>query len=297
MAYDEEVLKIFEKLKIFQDLYEEIRFIDPLKKKTLLYKDEVLTENNSNCYTKWRKDKLCTNCTSMRAFNENKTFIKMEHNLNKIYMVTSIPFKLSDRNVVIELLKDATVSMGFDSCENSNESDMYKTIDSMNDILLKDPLTNAYNRRYINEVLPVDLIMSSILNQNLWVIITDIDLFKDVNDTYGHLAGDAVLKEFTKILNQCIKDNGDWIARYGGEEFLISMHNSTQEKAITLAEQMRTSIEHNVFHYDDMKINITASFGISSIHKMEKMNIISLIDSADKKLYQAKHNGRNRVEF
>lgn len=297
MPYDEEILKIFEKLKIFQDLYEEIRFIDPLKKKTLLYKENILTEEHSNCFDKWNKDKLCINCTSMRAFNENKTFIKMEHNSNKIYMVTSIPFTLRDRNIVIELLKDATVSMGFDDCQNSNESDMYRTIDSMNNILLRDPLTNAYNRRYINEVLPVNLVMSNILDKNFWIIITDIDLFKDVNDTYGHLAGDAVLKEFNKILDRCIESNSDWIARYGGEEFLISVHNSTKEQVIKLAEHMRKSIEDSVFCYNDNEIKITASFGISSIKDIKSINILSLIDFADKKLYQAKHNGRNRVEF
>ena len=204
---------------------------------------------------------------------------------------------MTDRSVVIELLKDATISMGFDDCGGDSQSDMYKTIDSMNNILLKDPLTNAYNRRYINEVLPVNLIMSNICSKNFWIIITDIDLFKNVNDTYGHLAGDAVLKEFTKILKRCIEDSSDWIARYGGEEFLISIHNSTEEKVRDLAELMRRSIEDNIFSYNNIDIKITSSFGIASIWDIKNMNILSLIDCADKKLYQAKHNGRNRVEF
>lgn len=297
MVYDKEIHKIFDNLKIFENMYEKIRFVDPLRKKVLIYKEGELNEFDSNCYDTWNKNKLCVNCISMRSFNENKTFVKMEHDKNEIYMVTSVPIKLADRNIVIELFKDATFSMGSSDPEVAIQLNMYSTIDNMNAILLKDSLINIYNRRYINEVLPVEITISTTVNKSFWIILVDIDLFKEVNDTYGHLAGDIVLKEFANILKVCMKDQNGWIARYGGEEFLISINYANQEEIIELTEIMRKSVENHIFYYRDIPIKITASFGICSIDEVENCNMFNFIDCADKKLYFAKANGRNRVEI
>ena len=296
--YDKEVLEIFDRLKIFKALYEVIRFVDPVKKKVLTYDKGILNTVDSNCFDNWNKNMLCKNCTSMRAYNENKTFMKMEHNKGDVYMVTSIPLKLADRNLVIELLKDASLSMGFNDCDIDSQSDIYKTIDSMNEILLKDSLTGAYNRRYIDEILPVDIAMSSVLDKNYAVIMADLDFFKTVNDTYGHLAGDVVLKKFTELLGQHIISENNWIARYGGEEFLIGVHDCTKEEVVDLAKQIRLAVEDKVFFYEDNKIKITASFGVATTRDVkDSSKCDTLIDYADKKLYEAKNNGRNRVEF
>lgn len=297
MQYDKEIIKIFDKLKIFTELYEKIRFVDPVKKKVLSYEDGTLSEIESNCYDNWAQDKLCLNCTSMRAYNENKTCMKMEHNLNEIYMVTSIPIKLSDRNIVIELIRNATMTMGFEVPSENMDSDMYKTIDNMNSILLKDNLTNIFNRRYINELLPVNIAISNTIDQNFSIIIADIDFFKDVNDTYGHLTGDVVLTQFASILSGCLHDGNNWIARYGGEEFMIGIHDFTKEELINLAEHMRKSVEDNVFYHGDVEIEITSSFGIACIQDIDSPNVSKLIDRADKNLYKAKKNGRNRIEY
>lgn len=297
MVYDEEIYEILDNLKIFQNMYEKIRFVDPLRKKVLVYKDDKLSEFDSNCYDTWNKNKLCVNCISMRSFNENKTFVKMEYNLNEIYMVTSIPVKLADRNIVIELLKDATLSMMPSDSEDALQSNIYSTIDNMNEILLRDSLVNTYNRRYINEVLPVEITISKIVNKSFWIVLADIDLFKKVNDVHGHLAGDIVLKEFAGILKKCMKGEDGWIARYGGEEFLIGINDSNQEKIIEIVEGIRKSVEDHIFYYNDIPIKITASFGICSTDKIKNCNMSKLIDCADKKLYLAKESGRNRIQI
>lgn len=297
VEYDKEVNDILDNLKVFEMMYDKMRFVDPLKKRVLVYEEGNIAEFESSCYDMWNKNKLCKNCISMRAFNENKTFVKMEHDLNKIYMVTAIPVKLSNRNIVIELLKDATISMGSSSTDDALQENMYVSIDSMNDILLKDSLMNIYNRRYINEVLPVEANIAKIINKNLWVMIADIDFFKKINDAYGHLAGDSVLKEFAKILENCLKDSGGWCARYGGEEFLISVVGAIKEEIIELAETIRTSVESHIFYHEETVINVTVSFGICSLDQIERCDMFNLIDCADKKLYLAKQNGRNRIEI
>ena len=296
MEYDKEVNDILDNLKIFEMMYDKMRFVDPLKKRVLIYENGEISEFESSCYDMWNKNKLCKNCISMRAFNEHKTFVKMEHNLDNIYMVTAIPVKLSNRDIVIELLKDATISMGSSSADDALQENMYVSIDSMNELLLKDSLVNIFNRRYINEVLPVEVNIAKIINKNLWVMIADIDFFKKVNDQYGHLAGDAVLKEFANILEISIKDSRGWCARYGGEEFLISIGDITKQEITEIAETIRSSVEAHTFYYEDKAINVTSSFGISSVDEIESCNMFKLIDCADKKLYFAKENGRNRIE-
>ncbi|AFS77106.1 putative signal transduction GGDEF domain-containing protein [Gottschalkia acidurici 9a] len=295
--YDEEIQKIFDKLEIFENLYEQIRFVDPLRKKVLIYKDKKINELNSNCYDIWQKNKICINCISMRAYNEKQTFVKIEYTPKKLYMITAMPVELSNRHIVIELFKDTTNSMLFGDDDSNSKLSMYSLIDSMNILILKDALTDVYNRRYINERLPVDIIGSVISDKNLSIIITDIDFFKTINDKYGHLAGDLILKEFSSILKECLKCEDDWIARYGGEEFLVCLHNSTLEKSVEVAELMRASIQDKKFIYDNNTIKITSSFGVCSVHSIDQPDISSLINCADKNLYIAKNKGRNRVQF
>ena len=295
--YDEEIQKIFDKLEIFENLYEQIRFVDPLRKKVLIYKDKKINELNSSCYDIWQRNKICINCISMRAYNEKQTFVKIEYTPKKLYMITAMPIELSNRYIVIELLKDTTNSMLFGDDDNNSKLSMYSLIDSMNVLILKDALTDVYNRRYINERLPVDIIGSVISDKNLSIIITDIDFFKNINDKYGHLAGDLILKEFSSTLKECLKGENGWIARYGGEEFLICLHNSTLKKGVEVAELMKVTVEDKEFIYDNNTIKVTSSFGVCSIDNIDQPNTSSLINCADKKLYTAKNKGRNRVEF
>ena len=295
MKYSKEIIEIFNNLNISTNLYEIIRFIDPLGKKVLIYEDGNLKEEKFNCYDKWERGKLCLNCTSMRAYNEKKSFTKMEHNSSNIYMVTSIPINLSGRDIVIELLRNASLNIGFGNGDMN--SDMYKTIDSINNELLKDSLPNIYNRKYINELLPAYVVISNTTDQNFSVILADIDFFKKINDKYGHLIGDSILMQFTQVLTECIDKDNNWIARYGGEEFMIGVHGYTKEELIELTECMRASIEETVFSYEDIEIKITASFGIASIEDLKKPSVSKLISCVDKNLYRAKENGRNRIEY
>ncbi len=199
---------------------------------------------------------------------------------------------------MVELLKDTTDSIVFGASKENdeNKSEMYALIDSLNKLALKDPLTGIYNRRYIDEKLPVDLISALLSDQSLSILIADIDFFKKINDTYGHLTGDYTLKSFADILTRCIKRGSDWVARYGGEEFLVCLPGAKLERAVEIAEAMRKAIEENVIIHGEHTIKITASFGVCSIKPTPGFNIESLIECADKKLYVAKNNGRNRVE-
>lgn len=201
--------------------------------------------------------------------------------------------ELNNRKFVIELLKNTTDRM---DTGNENLAEIYKMIDSMNSLVLKDTLTGIYNRRYIFEKLPVDIISASLSEQSLSIIMADIDFFKRVNDTYGHSVGDCTLKSFANSLSGCIRREGDWVSRYGGEEFLICLPSAGLEKAIEIAELMRKTVENNAIFCGEHTVKITASFGVCSIKPTTGASVVNLIELADKKLYIAKNNGRNRVE-
>ena len=121
----------------------------------------------------------------------------------------------------------------------------------------------------------------------------DIDLFKKVNDTYGHDAGDAVLSGFAKVLQSKAR-NVDVVGRFGGEEFLIILSNSELSGAIVFAQKVCKTIEKTKFMYKGERIKVTVSAGVSN--RKQFINQKETLASADEHLYLAKENGRNRVE-
>ena len=163
---------------------------------------------------------------------------------------------------------------------------------------ITDPLTGCYNRGCLNMRLPQEIQRAARYNRPLSIFMYDIDHFKKVNDTYGHQAGDLVLKEFSKRINDSIRDKVDLLARYGGEEFLVTLPETNLDGALHLAERLRRVISEKKYNIGTKKINITASFGVAGFDSDNSSDEISfdiLIKHADKYLYQAKSEGRNRV--
>jgi diguanylate cyclase (GGDEF)-like protein len=204
--------------------------------------------------------------------------------------------EIADREIVVELLKKAPNSISFGSDQKELSADIHSMIDKLNNIALKDSLTGIYSRRYINERLPVDLLNEELSGQSISVIMADLDLFKNVNDNYGHLAGDYTLTNFAKLLHQELKRENDWVARYGGEEFLVCMPGANLQLAKDTAERMRKSLEEKEMEFGDFKFKITASFGVYSVTPGNNLSMDEVIEHADRMLYTAKRNGRNRVE-
>lgn len=164
------------------------------------------------------------------------------------------------------------------------------------EISIRDPLTNIYNRRHIFSRLNEIKAKYERDKMNFSIAILDIDYFKRVNDNFGHLAGDFVLQEFTKILGKNIRPF-DLLGRFGGEEFIIIMLNCQKDTASLRIEDILKIIRNTNFIYRNQRINFTFSAGISDScdKEFENLNLDRLIDSADKKLYLAKKLGRNRI--
>ncbi|MBV1756446.1 MAG: GGDEF domain-containing protein [Dethiosulfatibacter sp.] len=294
----EEFEALIKQLTTFEKMYEQTRVVDPVNKKEIYVKanyEETRTETLEACYDVWGTGETCKNCISMRAYSENETFIKIETSPDRIVMVTAIPVTIGERIVVVELLKNVTKSMILGEIKLIEGLEIKKLLDQANVAVVTDELTQIYNKRYIIERLPVDITISYLENQPLSLLMADIDHFKKINDTYGHLAGDYILKEFAQILERNTRQGKDWVARFGGEEFIVCLTGTDKEFAWNVAERMRKSIEDNVFNYDGEKIKLTSSFGLHTLNNKEMIDYETLIQCTDKKLYEAKKTGRNKV--
>ena len=167
-------------------------------------------------------------------------------------------------------------------------------LSKMNTEIITDSLTGAYNRRYLSERLLSDMNNAKNDKQPLSIILADIDLFKDVNDRFGHLAGDQVLKDFVALTKQYIRKDSDWIARYGGDEFLIVLINANETAAARVAEKIRSACENMPVIHAATAIHFTVSLGSYTLFS-EKLSMEDVIELADKNLYIAKKSGRNSV--
>jgi len=157
-----------------------------------------------------------------------------------------------------------------------------------------DSLTGIYNRKHFFELANVDIERALRLNQSIYTAMLDLDFFKMVNDTYGHAAGDMVLKATAGIIRQTIRSY-DLLCRYGGEEFALLITALDANEAYRLVERIRENMEHNTLLYEDKEIIATCSIGLAKFHKTDTLE--TSIKKADEALYTAKHSGRNCVKI
>jgi diguanylate cyclase (GGDEF)-like protein len=162
------------------------------------------------------------------------------------------------------------------------------------DASLRDPLTGLFNRRALGASASVLFRDSMRAGQPVSVLMLDIDHFKMVNDLHGHPAGDSVLRQFAELLLASARTS-DTAARYGGEEFVVVLPGSPLAPALRLAERIRETTENTIFTHGKLKLNLTVSIGAATAFPGEMASFDALVENADRNLYRAKREGRNRV--
>ncbi len=161
-----------------------------------------------------------------------------------------------------------------------------KNRQAMFDVLTEIPNRLAYEKRVAEEIARWQR-----FGHPLSLVVWDVDLFKQVNDTYGHKAGDKVLRTIAQLLNGRIRET-DFLARYGGEEFVMLLPGTKEEETLRLVNELRLKVEECGFHYHGKKVTITVSCGVSSFRVED--TLAQVFERADKALYRAKENGRNQ---
>lgn len=215
----------------------------------------------------------------------DRLYDKASYQLNqdggKLTLITSLPMTVRGKNLKLEFTDDVTGRFCFDHFMES-----YK---QTRKAMLTDELTGLYNRRFINQTLTET-------KRSFTLMMVDIDRFKSVNDTFGHVAGDRVLCRFAGVLLSRIRKGRDWVARYGGEEFLICLKESKREPVFRAADRIRHAVLKYGFPCGETVTRLTCSIGVCRVNGADKnRSVEELIESVDENLYKAKRAGRNRI--
>jgi len=188
----------------------------------------------------------------------------------------------------IQVGRTTVLRFGFaDSLDESFHENMMSSA-------LRDGLTKLFNKRYLMDRLDSELKFAQRHETSLSLLMLDLDHFKQCNDTFGHLAGDACLGTIAGVLLKAVR-NEDVVARFGGEEFAVILRATAIDPAAHMAERVRKLIENTIIETGGKKLKATVSIGVAGFPSTPAKTIADLIEAADKALYRAKHAGRNRV--
>ena len=218
----------------------------------------------------------------------DRLYDKASYQLNqadgKLTLITSLPMTIRGKNLKLEFIDDVTGRFSF--------SPFMESYQQTQKAMITDELTGLYNRRFINQIL-TEAISTS---ESFSLMMVDIDRFKSVNDTFGHVTGDRVLCRFAGLLLSRIRKGRDWVARYGGEEFLICLKESKREPVFRTADRIRHAVLKYGFPCGETVIRLTCSIGVCQVNGANKnRSVEELIESVDENLYKAKRAGRNRI--
>ena len=173
-------------------------------------------------------------------------------------------------------------------------TDNVKLMKDLENAAYIDSLTGIYNRKHFFELAVVEINRARRQNQTIYTAMLDLDFFKRVNDTHGHMAGDVVLKNTAEIIQQTIRAY-DLVGRYGGEEFVLLFSGLDNNEALKLMERIRENMEYCIINYEGIEIKITCSIGMAKLNEDDTLE--SSIKKADEALYAAKNSGRNKVVY
>ncbi len=174
-----------------------------------------------------------------------------------------------------------------DPIEQSFQEQMYEAS-------LRDGLTQAYNKSFLIDHLQSEMSFAERHDTDLGLVMFDLDHFKEINDTHGHIAGDGILRDLSEMARESIRTE-DIFARYGGEEFAVVVREVGEEGARAMGERLRAVVDSASFSFEGTEIPVTVSVGVSTYGGVDASEPSDLIAAADEALYRAKESGRNRV--
>lgn len=254
-----------------------------------LHASELVAGRSANCDI-WIED----NTISRKHFRIKKTgtvySIQDLNSTNGTFVnnkrIKTAELKAGDK---IQISKDTII--GFDFFDEDRKISEQKRYE----MGVIDPVTNTYNKSFLLQRLSDEFAFSHRQNQPLSLLMIDIDYFKMINDNYGHLAGDKVLRDVCASIKKTIRSD-DVFCRYGGEEFVIIMRNTDCQAAVNLAERIRKKVEGLEIQYEDQSVRVTISCGVSSLKDKNFSDYVGMLSEVDNYLYKAKGAGRNQVQ-
>ena len=213
------------------------------------------------------------------------------------YEITSVPVSIGGQGCTLEMIQPYRRIISAVTGASAQSFDGQEYLSStIGNMLLKDTVTGLYNRRYIDEYLPVAVNAACDRGQPLSVVFADVDEFKQINDHHGHIAGDLVIQHIAELFKRNIRQADSWVARYGGDEFIICLPGVDNAAATRIANRVRLLVMNERFPLESGSISLTCSFGVHTVDQSDfQLSALMLLHRADEKLYQAKRAGRNKV--
>lgn len=265
-----------ETINAMRKLFDIVRLVDPLTCEILkIDEEDRVISCGQKCYEVWNRRESCENCNSLKALGSKDWLIKQELKDGKIYFVLSRYAKYGEQDCILEV----ALAMGDSFEKNKNGIGYFQDIFTMQNYY-QDTLTRTYSRAYYD---------------NFWqnletadgIAVLDIDRFKQINDTYGHIVGDAALAHISSVIKSCIRES-DMLIRYGGDEFLLFFQKIGEadffKKLQHIKEKVSTSVMEE--HPDlEVSISIGGAYCVTPITKA--------IDMADKAMYRDKYQTKD----
>ena len=250
-----------------------------------------LFDNKLSGFNLWLIEDAIKNFDSAKAINIDQIGTEISQFTQQLFPIFEIDVDQSDYIQILESARAESAKLSEDMI--SNLLDQHREIETLKRQVTRDSMTQLHNHQHFRELLHNELSRAERYQRPLSLVLADIDHFKSINDTYGHLAGDHVIKAVAAKLTMEVRES-DYVARYGGEEFAMILTETDSEQAAIAAERLRSEIAGLNLSIAGNSISPTMSFGISSLPTNQKIDINELINRADKALYRAKGNGRNQ---
>jgi diguanylate cyclase (GGDEF)-like protein len=175
----------------------------------------------------------------------------------------------------------------------AREKEQVVVLETLSKQVTHDPLTGLFNRRYLDQILYGEITHALQSGSLVSILMADVDHFKQINDRYGHKAGDLMLQSLGELMKSCVR-TADIVCRYGGEEFVIIMPGASEQAVRKRAEEIRSKFQEQCLVFDDQEIHATISLG-AAIFPLHGSNVDEVFVHADRAMYRAKQEGRNRV--
>lgn len=275
---------ILQNIRCLQSVFDIVRLVDPTNYDVLeLDEQGVLRNSKQHCSAFWNNDGTCANCTSARAYAQKSTLNKLEFTSTDMYFVVSKYLNLNGTQCVLELLSRLDEGRWIDA--NGTRLLLDRNHDGNMDLFL-DPVTDTYSRRYYETYRAHLEGMESIA-------IIDANRFKQVNDSFGHPAGDAVLREIARAIKGCIRKT-DILIRYGGDEFLLLFPKMSEEILERKMQEISEAVENiRIADYPELRLSISIG-GVTGVHPItEAIRQADLRMYAQKQAYNHEHQSDN----
>lgn len=266
------------------------RLVDPRDHRVFAYDrdGDRLIEVDGPCYQLWNQDDPCLNCSSRACLTMQDAVFKIEYLDGRVLHVTSVPMDIEGAELVLELIKDVTDSLLVADIEVRDNIEITQMITKFNELAVRDGFTKLYNKTFINNELEslVQAARGGSPAGEAAVVLLDIDGFKQINDTYGHIAGDDALQYFASKMRSFSRSFDGWVGRFGGDEFVLCAPKGLSEGDLERLFAEIDAIERHAFQAEAGSFSLAASCGVCFVRPDDTVR--SLLDRADVAMYRAK---------